>query len=129
MILNRVAAPTTKPCSAPPLPPRHSVLGALPRLEALALPDRHLGLVPAGEHKGLENFLDKAADAVARHIDTAALQSLARPRKLRLRKPGPSPAARPAIAIAQDAAFAFAYQHLLDGWSPKAQNCCRSRPG
>jgi cobyrinic acid a,c-diamide synthase len=96
------------------------VLGALPRLDAFALPDRHLGLVPAGEHEGLESFLDKAADAVSRHIDTSALQDLARP--ARLPRSGTSSSLPPLgqrIAVARDAAFVFAYQHLLDGW--KAQ--------
>ncbi|MEP1029533.1 MAG: cobyrinate a,c-diamide synthase, partial [Alphaproteobacteria bacterium] len=54
------------------------VLGCLPRLTDLTLPERHLGLVQAGEHGDLEAFLNAAAEAVAAHIDTAALRTLAR---------------------------------------------------
>ena len=118
VILNRVGSPNHEALLRTALAPLGiPVLGALPRLDALALPDRHLGLVPAGEHEGLESFLDKAADAVARHIDTAALQSLARPAHLPVPgKPAPLPPLGQRIAIARDAAFVFAYQHLLDGW-------------
>ena len=55
------------------------LLGCVPRDAGLALPDRHLGLVQAGEHADLDSFLDGAADIVARHVDVAALRSLARP--------------------------------------------------
>ena len=39
------------------------VLGALPRLEGLATPSRHLGLVQADERDDLADFLDHAAEA------------------------------------------------------------------
>jgi cobyrinic acid a,c-diamide synthase len=118
VILNRVGSPNHEALLRTALTPLGiPVLGALPRLDALALPDRHLGLVPAGEHEGLESFLDKAADAVARHIDTVALQSLARPAHIPFPgKPGSLPPLGQRIAIARDAAFVFTYQHLLDGW-------------
>jgi cobyrinic acid a,c-diamide synthase len=118
VILNRVGSPNHEALLRTALAPLGiPVLGALPRLEALALPDRHLGLVPAGEHAALEDFLDKAADAVGRHIDTAALRSLARPACLpSLGKPEPLPPLGQRTAVAQDAAFVFAYRHLLDGW-------------
>ena len=32
------------------------------------------------------------------------------------------------IAVASDIAFAFAYRHILDGWSRRAPNSCHSRP-
>jgi cobyrinic acid a,c-diamide synthase len=118
VILNRVGSPNHEALLRTALAPLCiPVLGALPRLDALALPDRHLGLVPAGEHDALESFLDSAADAVAHHIDTPALQSLARPAHF---PPSGKPALLPPlgqrIAVARDAAFIFAYQHLLDGW-------------
>jgi cobyrinic acid a,c-diamide synthase len=119
IILNRVGSPNHEALLRTALAPLDiPVLGALPRLEALALPDRHLGLVPAGEHEGLESFLDKAADAVSRHIDTAPLQRLARPAHFPppSGKPAPLPPLGQRIAIARDAAFVFAYQHLLDSW-------------
>lgn len=118
VILNRVGSPNHEAMIRTALAPLGiPVLGALPRLEALALPDRHLGLVPAGEHDALEDFLDKAAVAVARHIDTAALHSLARPARFpSSAKLDCLPPLGQRIAVARDAAFVFAYRHLLDGW-------------
>ncbi|MBM3572065.1 MAG: cobyrinate a,c-diamide synthase, partial [Alphaproteobacteria bacterium] len=93
-------------------------LGGVPRDHGLALPDRHLGLVQAREHGALEEFLDRAADLVGRDIDTAALQSLARPSRLDAAADGATPLAPlgQSIAVARDDAFAFAYQAVLDGW-------------
>lgn len=90
-------------------------LGALPRRDDLALPSRHLGLVLAGERPDLTAFLDRAAEAVAGCVDLAAIRACARP----LPAPGvwappPPPAQR--IAVARDAAFAFAYPHWLSDW-------------
>lgn len=118
VILNRVGSPNHEALLRTALAPLGiPVLGALPRLEALALPDRHLGLVPAGEYDALEDFLDKAADAVAHHIDTAALRSLARPAQfLSSAKLDCLPPLGQRIAVARDAAFVFTYRHLLDGW-------------
>jgi cobyrinic acid a,c-diamide synthase len=118
VILNRVGSPNHEALLRAALAPLGiPVLGGLPRLDALALPDRHLGLVPAGEHEGLESFLDKAADAVGHHIDTAALQSLALPARLPCSGTStPLPPLGQRIAVARDAAFVFAYRHLLDGW-------------
>jgi cobyrinic acid a,c-diamide synthase len=94
-----------------------AVLGHVPRLPELELPDRHLGLVQAMEHDDLEAFLALAAAKVAEHVDVAALRALARPATLVA--PQPSPALPPLgqrIALAADTAFAFAYPHLLDDW-------------
>ena len=93
-----------------------ALLGGVPRDPRLALPERHLGLVPAGEHPRLEGFLDTAAEIVAAHVDIDALTRLARPPRL-----GPAAAAPLAplgqrIAIARDAAFAFSYAHIDEGW-------------
>jgi cobyrinic acid a,c-diamide synthase len=92
------------------------VLGCIPRIRDLLVPSRHLGLVQAVEHEDLPAFLDRAADLVAEHVDVAALKALARPVA-----PGhgaPVPVAPPGqrIAVARDAAFAFAYPMVLDGW-------------
>ena len=93
------------------------VLGALPRDAGLALPDRHLGLVQAGEHTDLEAVLEHAADLVARHVDTARLSALARPCRLGAHTLTPAlPPLGQRIAVARDLAFAFAYPFVLDGW-------------
>jgi cobyrinic acid a,c-diamide synthase len=94
-----------------------AVLGALPRSDALVLPERHLGLVQAGEHPDLDAFLDTAATLCRAHVDLAGLERVAAPvapsamagRHL----PGPL---GQRMAVARDTAFAFAYPHLLDFW-------------
>ena len=94
------------------------VVGSLPRLEEMALPERHLGLVQAMETDGLEARLDRIGECVAAHIDLAALRGLAAP--LRASADGATPVALSPpgqrIAIARDAAFSFVYAHLLSGW-------------
>ncbi len=96
-----------------------AVLGCLPRLPDLVLPERHLGLVQAGEHADLDAFLDAAAEAMGRHLDTGALAALARPPKAGqadVEAASPLPPIGQRIAVARDQAFAFVYESVLEGW-------------
>jgi cobyrinic acid a,c-diamide synthase len=93
------------------------VLGAIPRDETLLLPERHLGLVQAGEHADLAARLDRFAEVAARHLDLDGILAMASPlagdsvdRPAPLRPPGQR------IALAMDDAFSFIYAHVLDGW-------------
>lgn len=92
------------------------VLAMMPRSAAYDLPQRHLGLVPAGEHAGTERVIAGAASALVKHCDLAAIAAVAGP----IRAPAAPAAGLPPIgqriAVARDRAFAFAYPHLLDGW-------------
>ncbi|MDB2407085.1 cobyrinate a,c-diamide synthase [Jannaschia sp.] len=112
VILNRVGSARHEAMlrAACPLP----VLGCIPRDTRLSLPSRHLGLVQAEERPDLDAFLAQAGALVAEHVDLTALQHLAAPlpdaAAPRLQPPAQS------IAVARDAAFAFAYPHLLQGW-------------
>ncbi|CTQ50535.1 cobyrinate a,c-diamide synthase [Jannaschia donghaensis] len=112
VILNRVGSARHEAMlrAACPLP----VLGAVPRDPALAMPSRHLGLVQAAEHPALDAFLAHAATIVTDTLDLNAITTLAAP----LPDASPGPIAPPAqrIALARDAAFAFSYPHLIDGW-------------
>jgi cobyrinic acid a,c-diamide synthase len=91
------------------------VFGALPKNPNIALPERHLGLVQAQEHGDLAEFLTKAGDFIAQHVDLDALISAASGTVAEVpAKPIRPPADR--IALARDAAFSFTYPHLLDGW-------------
>lgn len=93
------------------------VLGAIPRAENLALPERHLGLVQAAEHPDLEAFLDTAANIVAEHLDLERLAALARPAQIEGNSGTPAlPTLGQRIAVARDRAFAFSYPFVLDGW-------------
>ena len=94
------------------------VLGCVPRDPALALPERHLGLVQAREHDDLDGFLDRAADIVGDKVNISALASLARVGRLAA-SDDPSPPIPPLgqrIAVARDQAFSFAYAGLIEGW-------------
>jgi len=94
------------------------VVGALPRSDAVALPERHLGLVQADETDALETRLEAMADFVEAHVDCARALALA----AAIRTPPatlPAAAIRPPgqrIALARDEAFSFLYPHLVDGW-------------
>ena len=94
------------------------VVGALPRDDKVALPERHLGLVQAGETAALDARLETIADFVEAHVDCGRVLELAgglgfavqAPRPVALRPPGQR------IALARDEAFSFIYPHLVLGW-------------
>ncbi|MGQ3285424.1 cobyrinate a,c-diamide synthase [Bosea sp. (in: a-proteobacteria)] len=94
------------------------VLGALPREASLILPERHLGLVQAGETADLEARLEALADAVAGAVDLDAVRAVAQATRLPASPMAiprlPAPGRR--IAIARDAAFSFVYPHVEAGW-------------
>lgn len=94
------------------------VLGALPREASLILPERHLGLVQAGETKDLHARLDALAEAVSAAVDLDAVITTTGPTTLPSASGGatalPAPGKR--IAIARDAAFSFVYPHVEAGW-------------
>jgi cobyrinic acid a,c-diamide synthase len=95
-----------------------SVVGALPRNENVTLPERHLGLVQAGETEALEARLETIADFIEMHVDCGRVLALAGeldcPRST-LAPPAVRPPAQ-RIALARDAAFSFIYPHLVQGW-------------
>jgi cobyrinic acid a,c-diamide synthase len=101
------------------------VLGCIRSDPQLALPERHLGLVQAGEHAGLEAFIERAADALEAGLDLDLILSLARsaPSGQRSQTGSIAPLGQH-IAVARDLAFAFSYPHLLKGW--KAQGATLS---
>jgi len=92
------------------------VLGCLPRDATLGLPERHLGLIQAGEHSDLAARLDRLADAAEAHLDIdAILRCAATFAPVASVTPAlPPPGQR--IALASDAAFSFIYPHLLRSW-------------
>lgn len=90
------------------------VLGALAARPELSLPERHLGLVQAGEHGDLERFLERAADWVEAGVDLSRLPTgISRPASANA---APLAPLGQRIAVARDEAFAFSYPHLLSGW-------------
>ncbi|MBF5001299.1 cobyrinate a,c-diamide synthase [Nocardia sp. BSTN01] len=79
VILNRVGSPRHEQvlraaCARVGLP----VLGALPRMDELSVPARHLGLVPAVEHGNAAHAAVEAmTELVGAHIDVGAVARLA----------------------------------------------------
>ena len=94
------------------------VIGALPRSDKLALPERHLGLVQAGETEALDARLDAIADGIEAHIDCGRVMALAGELNVAVQAPGAIALKPPGqrIALARDEAFSFIYPHLAEGW-------------
>ncbi|MBZ8142068.1 cobyrinic acid a,c-diamide synthase [Rubrivivax gelatinosus] len=91
------------------------VFGALPRDAAVALPERHLGLVQAEELPERAATLAALGRLVAEHVDLDALRAAAAGACEPV-PPSPLPPPGARIALARDAAFSFVYPHLLDAW-------------
>lgn len=91
------------------------VFGQVPRTVEMQTPSRHLGLVQAVEHADLETFIEGAAGLVSANIDLEALLAHSAGIAPANRVTGLPPIGQN-IAVARDAAFAFAYPHLLAGW-------------
>ena len=96
------------------------VFGTVPENDAITVPSRHLGLVQADDIIGLEGVLEGAARLCEESVDIPTLLATAKPIKSvaeNLAKQNgviPPPARR--IAIAEDAAFGFGYEHLKRQW-------------
>ena len=95
-----------------------SVVGALPRNDTIALPERHLGLVQASETEALETRLEAIADFIETHVDCGRVLALAGALDCSLPARAPVAVRPPGqrIALARDAAFSFIYPHLVHGW-------------
>ncbi len=93
-----------------------NVFGAIPRDEKLALPERHLGLVQAGEITGIEAFIEGAANLVAENCDLDAIANVFSSVQKSNASGGRLPPLGQHIAVARDEAFAFCYPHLLADW-------------
>ncbi len=93
------------------------VFGALARTDELTLPERHLGLVQAGEQVGLGGFVARAARLIGEHCDLEAITRQFRPMSPTDREHRPAlPTLGRRIAIARDDAFSFVYPHWMADW-------------
>jgi cobyrinic acid a,c-diamide synthase len=124
VVLNQVGSDRHLELLTAALSPLHlPILGVLRRQNDLSIPDRHLGLIPAGELSNLNATLDRLADVgetcfdwnrllpllatqpkpvgVSIEIDTLAYHNPNQGKKIRL-------------AVAKDAAFNFYYADNLD---------------
>lgn len=119
-IFNRVAGERHRGLLATALArhvPNLPCLGAIPQVPGLALPERHLGLVPASECRDTEAVVEHAAAVVSASIDIDALLALARRSRLSSAASAiPLPPLGQRIAVAHDDAFVFSYPAMLEGW-------------
>lgn len=86
------------------------LLGSLPRLDGLQTPSRHLGLTLTAQQE-MEDFINRAADAVSRGVD---IEALLKATEIRLapeaeRHSGSAPRRTIKVAVARDEAFNFIY--------------------
>ena len=109
---NRVGSAYHAQLLAGSVPAELRWLGALPRDTAMALPERHLGLVAATELGDIDARLDALADAWALHAFDALPPPVAFPSASPVFVPTDLGGRR--IAIARDAAFCFLYPANLD---------------
>lgn len=90
--------------------------GYLKKNQTLALPERHLGLVPASEQVALDQVFETLAAAIEETVDLDTILSMTETEK------GQDPTTEPQvfneipvrIGIAVDKAFSFYYQDALD---------------
>jgi cobyrinic acid a,c-diamide synthase len=117
IVLNRVASDRHGDGVARALAPLGlPVLGGFPRDAAIALPERHLGLVQAVEQAGVSDLIDRLAELGERHLDLDGIAAMAAPIAPRR---GTAPLLAPPgqrVALARDAAFSFIDPHELNGW-------------
>jgi len=92
----------------------HAVpIGAIPRADALVLPERHLGLVTAAEGVLTSDFRAHLAGAVERHIDLDRLLTLATPSVGEVPVRIGAVPRRVRLGVAHDVAFQFYYEENL----------------
>ncbi|TAG11975.1 MAG: cobyrinate a,c-diamide synthase [Rhodobacterales bacterium] len=116
VILNRIASPRHEALVRTGMEEAGiTVLGTLPKRAAIAMPERHLGLVQAEEQPALQALIAEAATLMREGVDLDALVAAA----ATVAQPAPPARITPPgqrIALARDAAFSFVYPHLLQGW-------------
>jgi cobyrinic acid a,c-diamide synthase len=125
VILNRVATPRQEKairtavqeiCGLP-------VLGSIPRLPDLALPERHLGLLTPAEHPEVTQPVIAARQTVEAHVDVEAVRTLATTAQplewsATVRQPAlSSPRRQVRIGVVRDSAFTFYYPENLEALS------------
>ncbi len=95
-----------------------SVLGALRRNEQIVAPERHLGLVPAGEREPRASAaLTALSQVIAGAVDLEAIERLARAAPEQAGpawRPGTAEPMPARIAIARGPAFSFHYEENLE---------------
>lgn len=96
------------------------VLGALPSMSDLGIPERQLGLLPVTENREWDRILGVLAEAIKRHVDLDLLLRIAQKAELMPLVPKKvfqgkaAEAHRVRLAVAYDDAFSFYYPENLE---------------
>lgn len=94
------------------------ILGVLHRQDQIAIPDRHLGLIPTAELPELAGLLEHLADLGEQAFDWGKLMPLLQTQNtvpaMPIALPALQPGFVPRIAVAYDEAFSFYYADNLD---------------
>ncbi len=126
VILNRVGtgrqeslirAAIEKYCGIP-------VVGAVPRLKGEFFPERHMGLIPAEEHPGVDASLEAAARVSEKYLDLESIWSISsdiKPFGLEVQSmpPAKQDAAGLKVGIIRDSAFQFYYPENFTGFEAR----------
>ncbi|OXM85124.1 cobyrinate a,c-diamide synthase [Paenibacillus rigui] len=105
------------------------VLGYLKREDHIAMPERHLGLIPSVERGELQPFFDQLAELISATVDVERIWELAAAlgipqEQASLFDPRPvPPQERVNIAVAKDAAFNFYYQENFELLAAYGADC------
>jgi len=129
LVLNRVGSDRHLELLKAALQPLNlPIVGVLRRQEDIAIPDRHLGLVPTAEIPHLRELLERLADLGHTCFDWTRLLPWLQPLQQEATVSFPPSPTRVQLALAQDLAFSFYYpdnlellEHLgaeLISWSP-----------
>lgn len=109
-VASAIETATGKPC-----------FGWIPTEAALALPERHLGLIPTSESGEWRAFVEAAESAVEKYLNVGAMLVAMRPgTRPRLTLGADQPVRQswtsdgPVIAVARDEAFSFIYPENLE---------------
>ncbi|MDP4032566.1 MAG: cobyrinate a,c-diamide synthase, partial [Pseudorhodobacter sp.] len=117
VVLNRVASPRHEALVRAGMDDAGiAVLGALPRRPAIALPERHLGLVQAEENPDLAHILTELGRFITDHVALDTVLAAALPTRTIATNARRLPPPGQRIALARDAAFSFIYPHVLADW-------------
>ncbi|MDN6115875.1 MAG: cobyrinate a,c-diamide synthase, partial [Enterobacterales bacterium] len=108
------------------------VLGRMPTLPSVSLPERHLGLITAHEQQGMDALWDTLADSLEQHIDLDRLLALSdvkpAPNACAPALPAPESGRGLTLALADDEAFHFYYPDNLQLLEQLGINIVRFRP-
>lgn len=108
------------------------VLGRMPTLPSVSLPERHLGLITAHEQQGMDAIWDTLADSLEKHIDLDRLLALSdvqpAPNACAPALPASESGRGLTLALADDEAFHFYYPDNLQLLEQLGINIVRFSP-